>query len=187
MTAGQVTHAELVKRAAVWLRRIQRCSVVVTEITSSGSEQPDALGWRFGASVLVECKATRADFLSDAKKPFRIFPETGMGNYRFYMVPSGLVSLGEVPNGWGLVEVEGRACRVSKRSHPLDCRCAEMWPLMPLERTSTNCLPPFPGHRAYETDVLLSVIRRTQQGGTGGRAHIYIVPFDDEESEGASA
>ncbi len=94
----------------------------------SNKEIPDAIGWlRSGVSLLIECKASRADFLSDAVKPSRrsskasvsggpepsnaeppIKPPRkteGLGAYRFYLAPSGLLHPDELPEGWGLLEL----------------------------------------------------------------------------------
>lgn len=48
-------------------------------------EHPDALGFRNGASCLIEVKCSRSDFLADRKKVFRAEPEKGMGDWRFYL------------------------------------------------------------------------------------------------------
>lgn len=66
------THADLVAPAARWLKGTVRCGVVLTEAPSMDGESPDAIGWRSGYSVLVECKASRADFLADSRKPHRV-------------------------------------------------------------------------------------------------------------------
>lgn len=109
-----MTHEELVCRAVRWLRSRRRCRVVVWQRTMTW-EQPDALGWTAGgASTLVECKASRADFRRDAKKPFRAFPALGMGVYRFYMAPPGLLAADEMPAGWGLLECGPRGVRVAR-------------------------------------------------------------------------
>lgn len=68
-------------------------------VTGSG-ELPDALGFRNGASCLIECKTSRADFLPDRKKRFRIDPKLGMGDWRFMLTPKGLVTVDELPTGW---------------------------------------------------------------------------------------
>jgi len=107
-----VTHAELVDRAERWLRGTARCSVVVRELWSMSMEIPDAIGWRGNQSTLIECKATRADFLSDAKKPHRMNPDWGMGELRYYMTPPGLISVDELPARWGLLEAGPRVVRV---------------------------------------------------------------------------
>src|ERR1700730_14017209 len=69
---------------------------------------PHAIGWKRAChSVLVECKVTRADFLADRAKPFRLKPEGGVGGERFYLTPKGLVRRVELPAGWGLLEIRG--------------------------------------------------------------------------------
>lgn len=87
-----------------WLRGY-RCGVVLSEQACVSGEMPDAIGWKKAChSVLVECKVTRADFLADRAKPFRVKPEKGVGSERFYMTPAGLVKIEELPLGWGLLE-----------------------------------------------------------------------------------
>ena len=101
-----MTHTELVERAAAWLRGSWRCRVVITEM-AGGNETPDAIGWTSFASILVECKASRADFTADAQKPHRRAGRF-MGNYRFYFTEAGLVAPDEIPERWGLAEIHGR-------------------------------------------------------------------------------
>ena len=99
-----MTHAQLVSIAVKWLRSY-RCGVVLSEQACLSGEMPDAIGWKRAChSVLVECKVTRADFLSDRSKPFRHNPEKALGCERFYLTPAGLVRLEELPKGWGLLE-----------------------------------------------------------------------------------
>jgi hypothetical protein len=99
-----MTHPQLVERAVRWLR-VYRCGVVLSEQACVSGEMPDAIGWkRASHSVLVECKVTRADFLVDRDKPFRLKPEQGVGCERFYLTPPDLVKLEELPAGWGLLE-----------------------------------------------------------------------------------
>lgn len=108
-----MTHAELVEIAARWLRSAKRCGVVLTEAAGGGLEIPDAIGWRLGGrmSYLVECKASRADFLRDAQKPFR-GPGRGVGQSRLYLAPAGMIRPDELPERWGLVEVSGQRARL---------------------------------------------------------------------------
>lgn len=106
-------HRDLVLRAERWLTR-QGCSVVLRDpMRTYLSEQPDAIGWRndSGISILIECKVSRADFLADRSKPFRQRPETGMGDWRFYLTPAGLIHPRDLPPGWGLLWVTTRQVR----------------------------------------------------------------------------
>jgi hypothetical protein len=111
-----MNHAFLVAKAVAWLRRY-RCGVVLSEQACVSGEMPDAIGWKRAChSVLVECKISRADFLADRNKPFRLNPQTGVGSERFYLVPKGLVRVEELPPGWGLLEYHNREIETLKAS-----------------------------------------------------------------------
>jgi hypothetical protein len=97
------THSLLVKRAEHWLLNTVGCGFVLMELVAALGEIPDAIGWKYSDSYLVECKATRSDFLSDGKKWFRRHPEYGMGNYRYYLCPPDLIKPKELPECWGLL------------------------------------------------------------------------------------
>jgi len=112
------THDALVERAARWMRS-KGCSLVLRELTTTGtSEIADALGWRGDETVLVECKTSRADFLADRRKPFRHFPESGMGRYRYYLCPPDLIKPEEIPTNWGLLYALGRTVKVVTGRNP---------------------------------------------------------------------
>src|SRR5258708_27177988 len=107
-----MTHAQVVQAAIAWLRSY-RGSVVLSEQACASGEMPDAIGWkRTQRSVVVECKITRADFLADRAKPFRIKPEIGLGCERFYLTVPNLVRVEELPAGWGLLECRRRRIRM---------------------------------------------------------------------------
>ena len=102
-----MTHNDLVKFAAKKLE--QKHALVITEMASGAGEQPDAIGFQAsGYTTLIECKVSRSDFIADAKKAFRRRPKRGMGNYRYYMTPPGLITREELPCKWGLFEVRGQ-------------------------------------------------------------------------------
>jgi hypothetical protein len=99
-----------------WLRGYG-CGVVLSEQSCASGETPDAIGWKRAChSVVVECKISRADFLADREKPFRCKQEIGMGCERFYLAPAGLIRSSELPAGWGLLEIRGRAIEVMNSS-----------------------------------------------------------------------
>jgi hypothetical protein len=111
-----MTHEGLCDRAILWLRNTRNCGVTLSNLSVGLGEIPDAIGWKYGTqSTLVECKVSRSDFIADAKKAFRRFPETGMGAFRYFMVPDGLVKPTEIPAGWGLLYVRNRSVREVKR------------------------------------------------------------------------
>lgn len=83
-----MTHSELVARAARWLKNTQKCYIVLTESrTAVCSEEPDALGFKSGYSILVECKASISDMRADKKKEHRQLEELGIGLERWLAVP----------------------------------------------------------------------------------------------------
>jgi hypothetical protein len=136
-----MTHTQLVEKAVGWLRSY-RCGVVLSEQACVSGEMPDAVGWKQAChSVLVECKITRADFLADREKPFRRKPERGVGSERFYLAPSALIKLEELPAGWGLLEY--------RRGH------IEM--LQPSAKNLRTAV----GFR-YEMNLLLASLRRVE-------------------------
>lgn len=111
------THGDLCNLAVKWLKRPQSnnghgCCIAFSEVRSGWSgEVPDAIGFRRkgggnDGSVVVEVKVTRSDFLVDAKKPHR--SKGGLGNWRYYMCPEGLILPDEIPEGWGLLWVNSR-------------------------------------------------------------------------------
>jgi len=97
----EYTHKQLVKRAIKWLWG-QGCAVVITEMAGRGQE-PDAIGFCSTYSILVECKASRSDFLSDKYKCHSRVGNS-MGDKRYYLTCSGIIKSGELPEKWGLLE-----------------------------------------------------------------------------------
>lgn len=88
------------------------CQIAFTETRTSflAGESPDAIGFRVserhygGGATVVECKVSRSDFLADAKKVHRT-DGFGMGRFRYYLCPEGLIAQSELPSGWGLLHV----------------------------------------------------------------------------------
>ena len=113
------THDDLTIKAVKWLKRNPSaggpgCHFAISEMsTGSGQEIPDAFGVRasgddYDGSVLVEVKVSRADFLQDKKKPHRNGEKLGIGRWRYYMCPEGLIKPDELPKNWGLLYVTPR-------------------------------------------------------------------------------
>lgn len=98
-----MTHSELVKMGDRSLKNTVKCSFSLSELTSLATEIPDNIGWKCGYSILIECKSTRSDFLNDKKKAFRRRPQSGMGNYRFYLCPPAIIKPVDLPDKWGLL------------------------------------------------------------------------------------
>ncbi len=150
-------HDDLVLRAERWLRS-KGCRVVLRDpfkAAVGSGECPDALGWRDGLSLLIECKASRRDFLADAKKPFRRLPEMGMGDWRFYMAPPDVLQPADMPEGWGLLV-----------AHPRKIEVAHGGPHGGLWWQNV----PFTGHKRYETQMLVSALARSEWPPTKRKA-----------------
>ncbi len=111
--SGPVKHSKLVSLAVDWLRNSYGCGIILSEQYCATGEIPDAIGWKgFCHSVVVECKASRADFLADAVKPVRLKPEEGLGVERLYLAPVGIIKPEELPKSWGLLEFVRRDVRL---------------------------------------------------------------------------
>ena len=137
-----MNHAQLVAKAVEWLRRYG-CGIVLSEQACVSGEVPDAIGWKGACrSVVVECKLSRADFLADRTKPFRQNSELGLGCERWYLTPCGLLSAGDLPRHWGLLELRAGKLRVAAKASRHS------------QRTPTGLL--------YEMNLLLASLRRVE-------------------------
>lgn len=101
-------HRELCVLAGKWLNNNRdntapTCKYVAIELVFDGDELPDVFGWNYWTSVLIEVKVSRSDFLADFKKDFRINPEKGLGEHRYYCCQKGLIAPEELPEKWGLL------------------------------------------------------------------------------------
>lgn len=147
-----MNHDDLVIRAEKWLKQ-QNCGVIFRDqfraMTHNG-EQPDAIGWRDGLSVLIECKASRADFLKDKNKKFRKDLGLGMGDWRFYMCPTGVILPEDLPTGWGLLYATEKQI---KRVHGCPTN-AQWWSKKPFE-----------GNKMCENQMMYSALRRMVKRG----------------------
>jgi len=140
-------HDNLVLRAERWLKTMG-CGVVFRDefspSTHSG-EHPDAIGWRDGLSIMIECKVSRSDFLADKKKRFRIDPSLGMGDWRFMMCQPGIIKVQDLPEGWGLLYVTNKTIQKVHAVPPN----SQWWSKKPFE-----------GAKRYELQMMYSAMRR---------------------------
>lgn len=102
-----MTHTELCQVGARWLLNNKnyhyRCNYVVVEFVALCEESPDILGFKGGSqTLLVETKMSRSDFFADRKKRHRN-DGSGVGEFRYYLCPEGLINEEELPSGWGLL------------------------------------------------------------------------------------
>ncbi|WP_432263112.1 hypothetical protein [Cupriavidus sp. TMH.W2] len=157
--AGEL-HDHLTAIGARWLKK-QGFGVVATEITVGGCrEQPDVIGFRHNCSAVVEAKASRGDFLADFRKPERTQEGAGLGVYRFYICPEGLIKPEELPAKWGLLYVAGN--RVIEVVRP----SGNVWPAIGRTVPHFSAWLDFqhiPNLEA-ERSVLYSIARRQSKG-----------------------
>jgi len=122
MNKTVITHHKCVGLAATWLANRKeantpyRCKVILREMVGYQSflidaEFPDVLGvWGNKDTVNIECKISRSDFLSDKNKKH----DHPFGHYKFYACPYGLIGPEELPEGFGLIYVNGRGGKLIK-------------------------------------------------------------------------
>lgn len=156
-------HSELCLRAERWLRTVG-CGVTAIELATFAQEQPDVIGWRAGRSIVCEVKVSRADFAADVAKPWRRDPVRGMGDWRIYVAPAGLLLPAEIPPGWGLLEWDGRRMQ---RTHNIPA--GNIWGE-----------PPLQGDKHKETLVLCSLVRRLQKPRSDRRKGLLADVAPDE-------
>ena len=102
----QWIHQELVDIGYKHAIKTLKFPIGAKEIKCIGSrEQPDVIAFRSGCSIMIECKTSLADFRADFKKPERLGLLSGIGNYRLYLAPKGILPLELIPASWGLLEV----------------------------------------------------------------------------------
>lgn len=150
------SHAELVNLGARWAKR-QGFPVITTEIRAAGSrEQPDVLAFRGQCSLLIEAKASRGDFLADFKKPERLAPDGGLGVYRLYLCPEGLIGLDDLPPKWGLLWARGQ------RVEPIKIPTGNIWPGYPIASRYPDNWGRFAHAPDYSAEraVMYSIARR---------------------------
>lgn len=144
--AVSMTHAELVERASKWLSTYNgkagdyRCGVVLSEYSCMSGEIPDVIGFSSNkSSVLIECKISKSDFKADQYKYHRHSIQR-LGNLRYYLVPAGLITSEETPEGWGLLYAYANKISIIRKAElhkELEIKQAEYYILYSLVRRAT--------------------------------------------------
>lgn len=146
-------HDKLCQRASAFLRRNGFAVALDDRFLArlATKEQPDAMGFRNGVSCLIEVKVSRSDFKKDSSKPFRTNGQ-GVGDWRFYLAPKGLISVTELPAGWGLLEVtENNRIETTHGWPPNTAWCSDK---------------PFTTNLHAERDYLYAALRQVKKTGT---------------------
>lgn len=98
-----LSHSDLCAVAARWAMSWRRPKLVAVEPAFYG-ERPDIFtADETGHTSVFEVKVSRSDWLSDRKKKWRR-PGCGLGYWRAFIAPAGLIDVDEVPDNWGLIE-----------------------------------------------------------------------------------
>lgn len=119
MLNHSMTHKDLVIRGVKWLKNNHhykyRSPIVLPEYSCSANSIPDVIGISADRTTVLECKVSRSDFKADAKKGHRRYINQ-LGNSRFYLVPTGLITPEEINNGWGLLYCHDHKITIEKES-----------------------------------------------------------------------
>ena len=123
---NRFTHRELCLKGAKYLKNkgihaFHVCKYVVCELERAG-ESPDVFGFGGYTTQLIEVKVSRSDFLSDKKKYWRKYPEKGIGSFRSYLCPEGLINESDLPKNWGLLWVNEKGL-ITEIVKPKDSEC----------------------------------------------------------------
>lgn len=169
------THDVLTHRAERWLRNRAGCKLVMREVKAMASEVPDAIGWKGdNETILVECKASRSDFRCDKLKPFRADTGQGMGLYRYFMCPPGLIKPEDCPRGWGLLYCHPGVVTLERGWNPHTWDATGQWR--------------HPRNTEAEAAMLLSALGRVRRkmGGAwlSGTIHETYTPFGASPRKG---
>ena len=136
------SHRDLCIKASKYLKYkglqpFYKCQYVVCELVrATGSESPDAFGFCNNSSQLIEVKVSRADFLADKKKSFRKNPKNGLGDYRSYLCPKGIIKESDLPKYWGLlwVDEKGKIAEIVKPELQVSNKQEEIYLIMSILR-----------------------------------------------------
>jgi len=111
-------HIELVERGAKWLcnqkGKVYSSPIILTEFCSYAKEIPDIIGMSHWQTTVIECKVSLSDFRADLKKEHRNHKDS-LGNWRFYLCPTGLIPLSIIPDDWGLLYCGEKQIKVIKQ------------------------------------------------------------------------
>lgn len=114
---GPSDHDTLLAHTLTWCRG-QDQQIILAELPA-GRIIPDVLAFESPyrpTCTLFEVKVSRSDFHADRKKPLHKRPDEFPGQFRYYVTPPGLVTVEELPERWGLLEVGARSTRMVHRA-----------------------------------------------------------------------
>lgn len=155
----EITHRSLCIKGSKYLKNkgiqpFHKCQYVVCELERVG-ECPDVFGWGGCTTQLIEVKVSRADFLSDKKKPWRGNPIYGIGRNRSYLCPTGLIKIGELPKNWGLLYIDEKAkITIVKAASYQQCNDCEEINLITSILRRENIRPQIFNYKIYKSEKI---------------------------------
>lgn len=131
MSATNSLHYELCKLGAKFLKSRKNAEswetpnkYVAVELVTTAAENPDIWATNGYHTTLVEVKTSHSDFLADQKKWIRQEGKAQdrhkIGNYRYYLCPTGVIKEEELPKNWGLLVWDGRKIHKVKQAVCVD-------------------------------------------------------------------
>lgn len=104
---------------------------VAVELVTLTAENPDIWATNGYHTTLVEVKTSHADFIADKKKWVRSeaadIADKCLGNFRYYLCPTGVIKESELPDKWGLLEFDGKKIiKVKKATYQKSSTDAEL-------------------------------------------------------------
>lgn len=155
-----MTHRKLCFIAAKFLRSkgiqpFHKCQYSVCELERIG-ECPDAFGWGGSTTQLIEVKISRSDYLSDKKKLWRANSNMGIGKYRSYLCPDGLISPKEIPDNWGLLYFKKGKIVIVKQPLPQESNHIEELNLLTSILRREQIKPQMFSYKKYKDDNILT-------------------------------
>ena len=117
MSKTDSLHYQLCLEGAKWLKRRKNAKrwrtpwkYIAVELVCNAAENADVWATNGECSIVIEVKTSRADFIKDGKKWHRAetMKDYQSGNFRYYLAPAGMIRTDEMPEGWGLLEWDGK-------------------------------------------------------------------------------
>jgi len=108
----KLTHNELQQVAVKYLLHKKtpnmdiKCQYTIQNANSMYGEIADVYGLSSSYNVLIEVKSNYPDFLVDENKRCRQPDSVGLGHYRYYFFPKGLINGANVRLDWGILEYD---------------------------------------------------------------------------------
>lgn len=142
MSKTDSLHYELCCKAATWIRQPRnrekwhnQYQLSVVELVCTGKELTDVYATNGEISCIIEAKTSHQDFEVDGAKYTRLRPDEGLGDFRYYLCPEGLIKENELPPYWGLLYYkDGKIVKVKSAIQQSCDKRAELFVMLSIMR-----------------------------------------------------